>query len=456
MQLVFGRKWCRGYSQWLCLFIGIFGLVIGLGLRGYGQSRPVAKPALVNLTGRLIASILFDSPVMDYDTVCSDTLKKALEGASLKMLGGQLKSFKQIVRMGGPAFFYQGAYYQTVLSEKDSVCIGLFFNNQDKLSGIRLLPHPFAKSSWKKPSYSIMGTQIAQFPFTSDGLTFPGLLNLPPQDRNRKIMAVMLSGSGPNDELESVGPNQVFTDIAYGLARYGVSTLRFAKRTHLFPKSLDSKTVTPEEEQIRDAVAAVEQLKKDARFADYQFYVVGHSLGAYLAPEVASRLPYLKGLVLLAPPGRPMQDLILDQVIYLSGEKPSPEAKAQIEEVRKGAKAISKKQWTALTSEGLLGLQAPYWQWLDRYHYFDKGLAFKGRMLVAFGGRDYQITAKDEKALRKAWKRRPETTFYHLANGNHLFFEGEGRSTPAEYETPGQHVSETLIETLGTWFQANP
>jgi hypothetical protein len=35
---------------------------------------------------------------------------------------------------------------------------------------------------------------------------------------------------------------------------------------------------------------------------------------------------------------------------------------------------------------------------------------------------------------------------------NHLFITGEGKSTPAEYQTPG-NVSASVIQDMATWIQ---
>ena len=42
---------------------------------------------------------------------------------------------------------------------------------------------------------------------------------------------ILLSGSGPNDMDETIGPNKPFTDIARGLADRGIASLRFDERT---------------------------------------------------------------------------------------------------------------------------------------------------------------------------------------------------------------------------------
>ena len=55
-----------------------------------------------------------------------------------------------------------------------------------------------------------------------------------------------------------------------------------------------------------------------------------------------------------------------------------------------------------------------------------------------------------------AWKQalagRPAVTFKAYPKLNHLFIEGEGKSTPAEYGKPG-HVSEAVIADIAAWIR---
>jgi pimeloyl-ACP methyl ester carboxylesterase len=48
--------------------------------------------------------------------------------------------------------------------------------------------------------------------------------------------------------------------------------------------------------------------------------VVGHSLGALLTPEIARRAGGLAGLVLLAPPGRPLPTTVVQQMRFLGAD----------------------------------------------------------------------------------------------------------------------------------------
>src|SRR5260370_42509081 len=47
-----------------------------------------------------------------------------------------------------------------------------------------------------------------------------------------------------------------------------------------------------------------------------QIFVLGHSLGGYLAPRLGAADPEIRGLIILAGSARPLEDVILDQKTY--------------------------------------------------------------------------------------------------------------------------------------------
>src|SRR5437762_6888598 len=69
---------------------------------------------------------------------------------------------------------------------------------------------------------------------------------------------VLVHGSGPEDQDETIGPNKPFKDLAWGLASRGIAVLRYTKRTAQYGAKmrLDS-TFTVEEETLADARAAL-------------------------------------------------------------------------------------------------------------------------------------------------------------------------------------------------------
>ena len=146
-----------------------------------------------------------------------------------------------------------------------------------------------------------------------DGAPYPAVLCLPKNPAPAPVV-VMLAGSGPNDRDETIGPNKPFRDIAWGLAERGVATLRFDKRTYAFPKSYKG---TLDSESIDDGVDAVTFAGTLPEVDRNRVYVLGHSLGGLAAIYVGERVP-VAGIVLMAAAGRPMDQVIRDQVKELN------------------------------------------------------------------------------------------------------------------------------------------
>ena len=102
---------------------------------------------------------------------------------------------------------------------------------------------------------------------------------------------VLVSGSGPNNQDESSGPNRPFLDIATGLAAKGIATLRYDKRTLDYPSSIDPRTFTPTEEYVPDALAAIRLLEHEPAVNADLIFVLGHSPGRDLRPANRQRCP---------------------------------------------------------------------------------------------------------------------------------------------------------------------
>ena len=73
-------------------------------------------------------------------------------------------------------------------------------------------------------------------------------------------------------------------------------------------------------------------------------------------------------------------------------------------------------------------------------------------MLVLQAGRDYQVTMEDFDRWQKALSTRENVEFKVYPKCNHLFIEGDGQCTPAEYEKSG-HVAKAVIEDIAEWIR---
>jgi len=71
-------------------------------------------------------------------------------------------------------------------------------------------------------------------------------------------------------------------------------------------------------------------------------------------------------------------------------------------------------------------------------------------MLILQGERDYQVTMANFADWKRALSARKDVKLVSYPKLNHLFMEGEGKSTPAEYAGPG-NVAAVVIEEIAKW-----
>jgi dienelactone hydrolase len=268
----------------------------------------------------------------------------------------------------------------------------------------------------------------------------------------------LVHGSGPNDRDETIGPNKPFKDLAWGLASQGIAVLRYDKRTNAhasqFTPELISK-LTVQEETIDDALLAAQLLGQTDKINPQRVYVLGHSLGATLAPRIGQQDPALAGLVMMAGINRPLEDVVLDQFNYilnLDGELDSQES-AQLQALQtQVANAKSPDLSDSTPPDDLpLGMPAAYMRDLQGYVPAETAKNLAMPLLVLQGGRDYQVSpVLDFESLKRTLASKANTEFKLYPELNHLFIAGEGPSQPAEYEVAG-HVSPQVITDIAAW-----
>jgi pimeloyl-ACP methyl ester carboxylesterase len=172
---------------------------------------------------------------------------------------------------------------------------------------------------------------------------------------------------------------------------------------------------------------------------------------------VAARAP-VAGLVILAGGAQPLHHAMVRQFRYLASLAAAQGAAppADIDAITRQAAAVDDPALSESTPSSDLpfGVPAAYWLDLRGYDPPAAAAALGKPLLIVQGGRDYQATVADDLSRwQAALDGLPDVTIRVYPADNHLFFPGEGPSSPAEYE-PAQHVDPGVVAGIAAWLTA--
>ncbi|MGV3684266.1 MAG: alpha/beta fold hydrolase [Daejeonella sp.] len=386
-----------------------------------------------------------------------ESVKDKISADELKLfwlrLGNSLGTYESV---DGAQNKTQGEYFQVTLNcvfTKGSQGFTFIFNKSEKLVGF-FVAQTTQEAVYVAPAYAdtnLYTEKEVQIKF--GGGQMAGMLTIPKGATNFPLV-VLVHGSGPSDMDGTVGPNKPLKDLASGLAAKGIATLRYVKRSMVYPNSF-VKTFTVKEEVIDDALEAIAVAKSTPGVNKAQIYLLGHSLGGMLAPRIAGLAPDLAGIILAAAPARKMADLVAEQNKYLyllSGD----------------TTAATKQRFQATTNEIdrsrllklgdiapdsiILSAPASYWIDLNNYDQVASAKKFPKKILVIQGENDFQVSMQDYNMWRAGLAANKNASFKVYPDLNHLLTSQKEKGTGVQYRVPA-NVSPKLIEDIAVWIK---
>jgi dienelactone hydrolase len=352
----------------------------------------------------------------------------------------------------------------TCIFERASIDVNIVLNDAGKIIGLTVSPvgtiEQQANATYGPPSYAQPERFQEQEVQIGHGTwELPGTVSIPQGDEPFAAV-VLVHGSGPQDRDETIPPNKPFRDLAWGLASQGIAVLRYEKRTKFYGDQMKSELdmLTVKEETIDDVLEAVALLRERPEIDAQQIFVLGHSLGGFLAPRIGAADPQIRGLIILAGSARPFEDIILDQMTYvLSLSIPDPTVlQQQLETLKKQVELVKDPERlpTAAPKDLPLNVPAAYWLDLNAYQPEKVAQTLKQPMLFLQGESDYQVTREDFQIWQDALGGRDDVKFILYPGLSHMFMPVEGgqKATPATYTVAG-HVVEEVVNDIGNWIK---
>lgn len=339
--------------------------------------------------------------------------------------------------------------------EKKAYRLAIAFDSSNQINSF-LLEEAEEEENWRYPAY---GNPALYREFSmqikNDTLILPAVLTLP-KNLIGCPLVVFVHGLGPNDKDESQGPNKMFKDLAVGLASRGIASLRYDKRSLIYGPELmeDLRRLNIQTETIDDAVSAISLASKIQEIDTNRIFILGHGIGAMLAPEIAaqSRLP-VRGLILVAPSTKPLAELIFEQYVFIAAENGFNQNDVQLLKMQEAAKKRAlNPQLNADVPNDSLPLRLPASYWLSWQQYDPAAALWQNNnpLLVLSGDADYQVPPETLLAFRQKMLGREKISYQTYSTLNHFMMPASGARGPADYRRRN-NVSLQVIEDISRW-----
>ncbi len=271
---------------------------------------------------------------------------------------------------------------------------------------------------------------------------------------------ILIAGSGPVDRDETVAGIPVFAQLANGLADAGFIVVRYDKRGVGQSGGRDeSATVQDYAEDVR---AIVEFLRKRKDVDRNRIAVIGHSEGGLVALQAAASVKSKKvaAVALLATPGTPGGELVLEQQRYLLDKLKLPD-----EEKQSRIDLQKKIQAAVVSGTGWEGIPEAYRKQADTL-WFRSFLSFdpvkvtarvEQPVLVVQAERDRQVAAPRHGQLlldaARGRKKQTDATLVTVDGVNHLFVPAETGDIDEYALLQDKRVSPKAMDALVPWLR---
>ncbi|MBR8135851.1 alpha/beta hydrolase [Burkholderia cenocepacia] len=271
-------------------------------------------------------------------------------------------------------------------------------------------------------------------------------------------VVLIVPGSGPTDR-NGNGPNglqaSTYRLLAEGLLGQGIASVRIDKRGMYGSASAiaeaDDVTIDDYAADVRAWVAAIR-----ARTGARRVWVLGHSEGGWVALSAARQTADIRGLILVSTPGRPLGQVLTQQLRSNPANAAVLGNAMSILESLEAGKTVD----AATIDPALMPLFRPQVQrFLMSELAIDPAALLAGYakpVLIEQGARDIQVGVQDAQRLKDA---SPGARLTIVANANHVLKAVHTDTLDdnlAAYSNPDLPLASGVVEAIAAFVQASP
>ena len=322
--------------------------------------------------------------------------------------------------------------------------------------------------------------------FKNGQYTLAGTLSLP-EGAGPHPAVVLISGSGAQNRDEEILGFKPFAILADALTRKGIAVLRYDDRG--IGGSTTGTMDDTSETYANDVGAAFDYLKTRSEIDPTKIGLLGHSEGGIIAPMVAVNKGDVAFLVLLAGPGEPGKQILIEQTgaiakasgadqatvdqqvalqkqvldAVLTGQGLDQVQTELVQQFKAAADKLPQSQREALgdldkwaeqnVQAQLTSLQGA---WMKFFLTHDPAPVIEkvhAPILALFGGKDVQVPASsNEPAIKAACEKagNKDCTTKVFPDANHLF-QAAQTGGPNEYATLKPEFAPGVVDTITSW-----
>lgn len=304
-----------------------------------------------------------------------------------------------------------------------------------------------------------------------------------PKTKGPFAAVVLITGSGPQDRDESIMDHKPFLVLADHLTKAGIAVLRYDERG--IGKSTGKFSGATSEVLSKDVEAAIDYLKTRTEIDKKRIGLVGHSEGGYIAPMIAVRRDDVAFVVMLAGPGVPGDQIVLNQSKKIARAAGSSESDLDLarrfqevlfDAIRSaGDKDVAKEMTKRIdafvatlsdeeresqiivnSKDAVSRMTDPWFLFFLTYDPRPALKTIECPVLVLNGGKDLQVDPQlNLPEIRKALESGGHKKFeiHELADLNHLFQTCK-TGLPAEYRQIEETFSPIALSMISKWINA--